>query len=250
MRTITSTRWRTIAVLGLVVGAASCGGTEDRAAIVPVDENENVEVSIEPAPSTEPAPRRASQGYQVSNSPRAAVAWWAQMRLSANWAEVPTNVLDLTESADLVALGSVSEVTAAEPIGPADGSALEVAHVSIDIDHVLKGPDTDTISLRLEIGYRDGGDESFITGLNSTLPDGSALLFLKQLDSGEYRIINTDSIWVADGDARWTPPLGTSESEIGSAILGRYADVSAIDALADAIASVAGPPTESAVPPD
>lgn len=168
-------------------------------------------------------------------------AFWDTLRVHGDEVEYFPTLARMAESADIVVTGSFGAFKRTRVIqGDAEEDVVVYAATTLDVQKVIRGGGPTDISLEFLLPIDISEVEETLKVLNTSLPVGPLLLFLRNKGGEEaafYRVVNSYGVWAESPDGGVVAPLSAAPSDGPQLYLTETAAVATLEELAQSLGS-------------
>jgi hypothetical protein len=182
---------------------------------------------------------RGSQlGTQTTNE-----VFWKSFRVDGMEVEHFESLSDMKKSADLVIEGALIDFRLSREIRTAIGEdSVAYGLATVRVSRVLKGQvKAETVPVEFLMPDSPEALSSRVADLESTLPAGAIVLFLRDKggrESGLYRTVNSWGLWASGGRGVIAPLVeGSPEADNSRSYVAELAGISDVAGLSQSIAN-------------
>ena len=215
------------AVLVLVVGCGAPTTVEERQDTTPTLVGKADPQDL----PTVPEPNGVSLPWRTAGDVRSDADAWGLLKINANWVEFYPTLGETIAAVDFAGFANVVAVDG-DTIGDEPGGAIETVTLIMEIvDSVKAADETSTLRLRMEVPGLATSKE-MASDLAPLLSSGTVFVALHRLESGDFRIINENSIWAIAKTGEGIEPMLTEFDGFSwKAYIDGYGDVSSMQEM-------------------
>jgi hypothetical protein len=223
------------AVLVLVVGCGASTVVEERQGTTATVVDK---VGRQDLPAV-PESNGASLPWRTAGDVRSDADAWGRLKINANWVEFYPTLGETIAVVDFAGFANVVGIEPGDPIGDEPGGAIETVTLIMEIVDSVKATD-ETSTLRLRMGVPGlATSKEMASDLAPLLSSGTVFVALHRLESGDFRIINENSIWaIAKTGEGIEPVLTEFDGFSWKAYIDGYGDVSSMQEMHERLLAV------------